>query len=243
MSRFDDLWQGSSNQSSIKTNSHVDQGLRTYMIGVFGYMGLGLFLTALVAFFSSQSMPLMQLIFATPLRWLIAFAPLGVVIYFGAKFHKLSYNTARLCFMVYAGLIGLSLSSIFLMYQGASIARIFLVSSCAFGSMSIYGYTTQKDLTTLGSFLMMGVMGVLIAAILNMFFQSSMTATIISILCVLIFTGLTAYNTQQIKELYYQGDVSSNGQGKKAIYGALQLYINFINIFVSLLHLFGDRRD
>jgi FtsH-binding integral membrane protein len=239
MSRFDDLW---SSPAVSTARSDVDEGLRTYMIGVFGYMAIGLLITALIAFAASRSLPLMQLMFGTPLRWVVAFAPFGVVMFLSMRLHTLSFSTAKMLFIVYAGLIGLSISSIFPIYQDQSIARIFLVSASVFGGMSLYGYTTKKDLTSMGSFLVMGLIGVIVASLMNIFFHSSTLATILSILCVLIFTGLTAYDTQKIKEVYWHGD-APDVLGKKAIFGALQLYLDFLNIFLALLHLFGDRRN
>jgi FtsH-binding integral membrane protein len=240
MSRFDDLWQSASPTRSV--SGSVDEGLRTYMVGVYGYMGLGLLITAFVSFFVSQSPALMKNLFATPLRWVVLFAPLGVVIFLGTRFHKLSYEGARATFAVYAGLVGLSIASIFIVYQSHSIGRIFLVSAGMFGSMSLYGYTTKKDLTSLGSFMGMAVVGIVIASLVNLFFQNSVLSTMLSVVCVLVFTGLTAYDTQSIKELYFEGD-SSQMQGKKAIFGALRLYLDFLNIFLALLHLFGERRN
>ena len=162
-------------------------------------------------------------------------------LYMSAKINKMSVSTAQTTFWVFASLMGLSLSSIFLVYTGASITRVFFITSITFGSMSLYGYTTKRDLTKLGSFLMMGLIGIIIASIVNMFMRSSMMDFVISILGVLIFVGLTAYDTQKIKNMYASTDTGEL-MGKKAVMGALTLYLDFINLFIMLLRLFGERR-
>jgi FtsH-binding integral membrane protein len=173
--------------------------------------------------------------------WLLFFAQLGVVFYLSFRINHLKAATAQLVFWGYAALMGLSLSSVFLVYTGASLSRVFFVTSSVFGVMSLYGYVTKRDLSGLGSFLFMGLVGIIIASLVNMFLQSSMMDFIVSVLGVLIFTGLTAYDTQRIKEVYYEND-SAEVQSKKAVMGALALYLDFINLFLFLLRFLGDRR-
>lgn len=219
----------------------LDLGLRSYMVRVYSYMALGLGLTGLVAFFAASSPALMMAIFTSPLKWVVMLAPIGMVLFLSARIGSMSFSAAQMTFWIYAGLMGLSLSSIFLIFTGQSIAQLFFVSASVFGAMSLYGYTTRKDLTAFGSFLLMGVMGLVIASLVNLFLHSSAMQMMISVIGVLVFTGLTAYDTQQIKESYYESD-SHELAGKKAILGALQLYLDFVNLFISLLYLFGDRR-
>lgn len=238
--RFDDqpVWRGA---GAATGQAGIDLGLRSHMVRVYMYMALGLALTGLVAFFAASSPELMTAIFTTPLKWVVMLAPLGMVIYLSARIGSMSFSTAQMVFWIYAGMMGLSLSAIFLVFTGESIARLFFITSSVFGAMSLYGYTTRKDLTAMGSFLMMGVVGIVIASVVNMFLHSSAMQMMISVIGVLVFTGLTAYDTQQIKESYLESD-TGDISGKKAILGALQLYLDFINLFISLLQLFGDRR-
>jgi FtsH-binding integral membrane protein len=235
----------------------IDAGLRAYMIRVYNYMTAGVALTGLVAWFAFQAAGGDQIhivgnqvtgltafghaIFASPLMWVFVLAPLGLVMLLSFGINRLSASTALTLFFVYAGLLGLSLATIFLAYTGASITRVFFISAATFGAMSFYGYTTQRDLTGFGSFLFMGLIGIVIASLVNIFLQSSGLYWVISVVGVLIFVGLTAYDTQSIKEMY---DVSDDGSvaGRKAVMGALRLYLDFINLFLMLLRLFGDRR-
>ncbi|MDC3257383.1 Bax inhibitor-1/YccA family protein [Candidatus Pelagibacter sp.] len=231
----------------------MDEGLRAYMLKVYNYMATGILLTGIVALLtfklSVQEItsagiilePLGQAIYNTGLRWVVMLAPLAVVFYMSFGINKMSASKAQTTFWVFAGLMGLSLSSLLLYYTGMSVTRVFFICSATFGAMSIYGYTTKRDLTKLGSFLMMGLIGIIIASIVNIFMQSSMMYFVISILGVLIFVGLTAYDTQKIKNMYA---VSDTGEimGKKAVMGALTLYLDFINLFIMLLRLFGQRR-
>jgi len=180
-------------------------------------------------------------IYTSGLKWVIMLAPLAVVFYMSFGIAKMSAAKAQTTFWVFAALMGASLSSIFLMYTGASITRVFFITAGTFGAMSIYGYTTKKDLTKLGSFLMMGLFGIIIASVVNIFMKSTMMYFVISILGVLIFVGLTAYDTQKIKNMYMASD-SGELMGKKAVMGALTLYLDFINLFIMLLRLFGQRR-
>jgi FtsH-binding integral membrane protein len=219
-----------------------DAGLRSYMLRVYNYMAGGLALTGVVAMLTASSPAMLSAIYGTPLQWVVMLAPLGFVMFLSFRIQKMSMKAAQMTFWAFASVMGLSISYIFLVYTGASIARIFFISASVFGAMSLYGYTTKKDLTAMGSFLIMGLIGVIIASIVNIFLQSSGLQFAVSILSVLIFTGLTAYDTQKIKNMYYQ--LAGNGEalGKAALMGALSLYLDFINLFIQLLHLFGQRR-
>ena len=235
----------------------VDEGLRTYMLKVYNYMASGVFLTGVISLFlfklsggyNIQVSPMGitgltgvgKALYSSPLVWIIMLAPLGVVLYMSFGIRKMSAAKAQGTFWVFAALMGASLSSIFLVYTGASITRVFFITAGTFGAMSIYGYTTKRDLTKLGSFLMMGLIGIIIASIVNIFMKSTMMYFVISVLGVLIFVGLTAYDTQKIKNMYLVSD-SGEIMGKKAVMGALTLYLDFINLFLMLLRLFGQRR-
>lgn len=218
-----------------------DVGLRSYMQSVFNLMAMGLALTGLVAFVVAQSPDLIHALYMTPLKWVVLLAPLGLVFYLSFSIQSLSQSTAQLVFWVYAGLMGLSLGSIFLLYTAESITRVFFITAAMFLAMSLYGYTTKKDLTSMGSFMIMGLIGIVIAGLVNIFLQSSALQFALSLLGVVIFTGLTAYDVQRIKDMYYQS-AAGEALGKVAIMGALTLYLDFINLFMSLLRLFGDRR-
>jgi FtsH-binding integral membrane protein len=245
--------QTSATRSSA-SEAIIDQGLRAYMLKVYNYMGSGVLLTGVIAlmFFkmavvTSDGGEIIGLtnfgnsIYNSGLKWVIMLAPLAVVFYMSFGIAKMSAAKAQTTFWVFAALMGASLSSIFLMYTGASITRVFFITAGTFGAMSIYGYTTKKDLTKLGSFLMMGLFGIIIASLVNIFMKSTMMYFVISILGVLIFVGLTAYDTQKIKNMYMASD-SGELMGKKAVMGALTLYLDFINLFIMLLRLFGQRR-
>ncbi len=220
-----------------------DEGLRTHMNRVYGLMSLAMVITGIVAYLAAGNAALMELIYTTPLQWVVMFAPLVVVFAMGARINRMSSGTAQIVFWLFAALMGLSISYIFLAYTGISIAQIFLITAIAFASLSLYGYTTRKDLSGWGSFLIMGVVGIIVAAIVNLFLQSPGLMFAISILGVLIFAGLTAYDTQNIKNTYLQMAGNSNAEWleKSAIMGALSLYLNFLNMFIFLLHLFGNR--
>lgn len=224
--------------------AQIDEGLRTYMLRVYNYMSIGLGITGVVAFFFNQWVmgdpAVAQMVYGTPLKWVIMLAPLAFVFGLSMGVNKMSAATAQLVFWAFALAMGLSLSSIFLQYTGTSIARVFFITAATFGSMSLYGYTTKRDLTKMGSFLMMGLMGLIVAMVVNIFMQSSALEFAISLIGVLIFVGLTAYDTQKIKEMYNEMD-GSEVMGKKAIMGALRLYLDFINLFMMLLRLFGNR--
>ena len=232
----------------------MDEGLRAYMLKVYNYMATGILLTGIVALITFKMsvvtndagsiVGLTQIgnaIYMSGLKWIVMLAPLGIVFYMSFGINKMTAAKAQTTFWIFAALMGLSLSSILLVYTGMSVTRVFFICSATFGAMSIYGYTTKRDLTKLGSFLMMGLIGIIIASIVNIFMKSSMMYFVISILGVLIFVGLTAYDTQKIKNMY---SVSDTGElmGKKAVMGALTLYLDFINLFIMLLRLFGQRR-
>ena len=218
----------------------IDVGLRSYMLRVYNYMCIGLALTGAVAFAASTSTEVMQTIHGTPLKWVVMLAPLGFVFYLSARIHSMKASTAQTVFWVYAGLMGLSLSYIFLAYTGVSIVRVFFITASAFAGLSLYGYTTKKDLSGMGTFLIMGLIGIIIASVVNIFLESSGLHFVISVLGVLIFAGLTAYDTQRIKAIYAEGDHSETHE-KKAIMGALTLYLDFINMFIFMLQFFGNR--
>ncbi|SVA79683.1 uncharacterized protein METZ01_LOCUS132537 [marine metagenome] len=241
-------------QSRAQAAPAIDAGLRQYMLRVYNYMASGLALTGLVAYMLFQAtavtgptgdiVGLTNLgvsLYTGPMMWIVALAPLGVVLYMSFGIRNMSASRAQTMFWVFAFLMGLSLSTIFLTYTQASIARVFFITASTFGAMSIYGYTTKRDLTGMGSFLFMGLIGIIIASIVNIFMQSSMMYFVISVLGVLIFVGLTAYDTQKIKNMYMAYD-SGEVVAKKAIMGALTLYLDFINLFIMLLRLFGARR-
>jgi FtsH-binding integral membrane protein len=217
----------------------IDAGLRAHMIRVYNYMAAGVALTGAVAYFVNAQFG--QALYGSPLMYVLMFAPLALVFFLSFRIEHLSVSTARALFFVYAGLLGASLSIIFAIYTDASITRVFFVSAASFGALSLWGYTTQRDLTGMGSFLMMGLIGVIIASLVNIFLKSSGLDWIISVVGVLVFAGLTAYDTQKIKEMYSPMDDGTVG-GRKAVMGALTLYLDFINLFLMLLRLFGDRR-
>jgi FtsH-binding integral membrane protein len=222
-----------------------NEGLRTYMLSVFQNMGIALVITALVAMFTASSPALMNAIFSTPLQWLVMLAPLGMVFFLSAKIMSMSVSGARIALWAFAALMGLSLSSMFYIYTSESIAKVFFITASLFGSMAIYGHTTKRDLSGMGSFLMMGVIGIFIASLANMFFQSSALGNVLSYVGVVVFTLLTAYDVQMLKSVYYQmGATGSNEIAQKtSIYGALNLYMDFINLFIFLLRIFGVRRS
>jgi len=243
-------------QSKVSaTEAHIiDEGLRAYMLKVYNFMATGVLLTGIIALLSFKISVVTNAsgeitgftsfgnaLFFSGLKWIVMLAPLGIVFYMSFGIRKMSSAKAQTVFWVFAALMGLSLSWILLVYTGVSVARVFFITSATFGAMSIYGYTTKRDLTKFGSFLMMGLIGIIIASVVNIFMKSTMMYFVISILGVLIFVGLTAYDTQKIKNMYMASD-SGEIIGKKAVMGALTLYLDFINLFIMLLRLFGQRR-
>jgi uncharacterized protein len=235
----------------------IDAGLRAYMLRVYNYMTAGVALTGLVAWFTYQAAggdaiqvfggqvsgltAFGHLIFQSPLMWVVVLAPLALVFVMSFGINRLEPGTALMLFFVYAGLLGLSLASIFLIYTGTSITRVFFISAATFGALSLWGYTTQRDLSGMGSFMFMGLIGLVIAMLVNVFLKSSGLDWAISIMGVLVFAGLTGWDTQRIKEMYSAQD-DGTITGRKAVMGALSLYLDFINLFLMMLRLMGDRR-
>ncbi|MGO9007758.1 MAG: Bax inhibitor-1/YccA family protein [Beijerinckiaceae bacterium] len=240
--------------------AEIDLGLRSYMLGVYNNMVIGLALTGLVAMgvnmlaVTDQSHAVARIgqhiwlssfgaaIYLSPLKWLVILAPLAFVLFFSIRINQMSAASARALFYVFSAAMGLSLSSILLIYTGTSVARAFFITSAAFGGLSLYGYTTKRDLSPIGSFLIMGLIGLVVASLVNLFLQSPAFQYGLSILTVLIFSGLTAWDTQSIKEMYLASD-DYEVATKKSVNGALRLYLDFINIMQALLFLTGSRND
>ena len=225
----------------------MDAGLRSYMLGVYNHMTIGMAITGFFAYLTkimsvSQGTltPLGVALYASPLKWLVMLAPLGMVFWLSARVNKMKPETARNVFYAFAAVMGISLSSILLVFTGESVVRVFFLTAASFSALSIYGYSTQRNLTGMGSFLIMGLVGLILASIVNIFVASSAMQFIISVVGVLIFAGLTAYDTQQIKLMYMASD-SKGTALKKSIMGALRLYLDFINMFIMLLSLLGNR--
>jgi hypothetical protein len=232
----------------------IDQGLRSYMLRVYNYMAVGVAVTGVVAYaiFAMAVVtgpdgtitgltPFGSLMYDSAFKWVLFLAPLGLVFFISARINSMSLGTAKLSFWAFSALMGASISSIFLIYAGQSIAQVFFITAAAFGSLSLWGYTTKRDISAWGSFLFMGLIGIIIAMVVNLFLGSSALQFAISVIGVLVFAGLTAYDTQQIKEMYSAHD-DSTLSGRKAVMGALRLYLDFINMFMMLLSLFGGRR-
>ena len=235
--------------AGVQSGAMIDEGLRSYMLKVYNLMALGLAITGIVAYASfamafdnGQLTSFGQAIYLSPLKWVVMLAPLAMVFFLSFRIHKMSVGAAQTTFWVYAGLMGLSLSSIFLIYTGPSITQTFFVTAASFGALSLFGYTTKRDLSAMGSFLIMGLFGLIIASLVNIFLQSSALEFAISAIGVLVFAGLTAWDTQKIKESYYEAD-GAEMVGRKAIMGALTLYLDFINLFLFLLRFMGNNRD
>lgn len=223
------------------TQEQIDQGLKTYLVSIYNKMTMALAVTGAVAYWASWALlPMMQ----TPLWIVMALLPLAFILVLSFGIDKFSVPMATAVFYLFAVSMGISLSTIFVLYTTTSIAKVFFISAATFAAASIYGYTTQKDLTSMGSFLIMGAVGIFIAGIVNIFLQSSLISFVISCIAVLVFTGLTAYDSQQLKEEYMsQGAVYGfDSAAKSSIFGALTLYLDFINIFVHLMNLIGDRK-
>lgn len=221
--------------------AQIDVGLREYMLRVYNYMASGLALTGIVAYSVASSQTAMQMIFGSGLFWLVALSPLAFILVLSFGINKMQASTAQIVFWVFSAVMGLSLASIFIVYTQTSIARVFFITAGTFAGMSLYGYTTKRDLTGVGSFLFMGLIGIIIASLVNLFLQSTALHFVISVIGVLVFVGLTAYDTQKIKLMYLESDAAETAT-KKAIMGAVTLYLDFVNLFMMLLHLFGQRR-
>ena len=245
-------WESERNAwAGAQASYEVDAGLRQYMLRVYNYMASGVALTGLIAALVAATPALSQLFFQPGLRggygltglgWIVTLAPLGIVLAFSFGMARMRASTAQTLYWVYAALMGVSMANLFFIYTGTSIARVFFISAASFAGLSLYGYTTKKSLSAFGSFLIMGLIGILIAGLVNMFLHSAAVYFVISVAGVLIFAGLTAYDTQRIKDMYWSGD-GHEIASKKAVMGAFTLYLDFINLFIMLLRLFGDRRD
>ena len=226
--------------------AQYDEGLRQHMLRVYNYMMTGLGITGVVAFFTAMAAQpgtaLFDALYLSPLKWVIMLAPLGFVFFLSARMNSLSMSRAQAVFWAFAAVMGLSLSSIFLVFTGASIARVFFITAGMFAATSLWGYTTKTDLTKMGSFLMMGLIGIVIASLVNIFIGSSALQFAISVIGVVVFTGLTAYDTQRIKEEYAE-HYGQDTNTKLAVMGALSLYLNFINLFQMLMQLMGQREE
>jgi len=220
----------------------IDAGLRQFMISVYNYMASGLALTGIVAYGAAETGLYASLIDTPMLFWGVTLAPLALVLLLSFRIEKMSLGAAKTAFWAYAALVGLSLSGIFFVYTGTSIARTFFITAATFLAMSLFGYTTRADLARTASFLLMGLVGIIIASIVNLFLASSIVQLAISVVGVIVFVGLTAYDTQRIKEIYLNSD-SPAIAGKKAIMGALALYLDFLNLFILLMQLTGNRRN
>jgi FtsH-binding integral membrane protein len=227
---------------SADTQVGIDVGLRNYMLRIYNYMASALALTGVVAYVFAGYLETNRALVHSPVMWLIILAPFGLVMLLSFGINRLSAAAAQGIFWLYAGLMGLSMSTIFLTYTGSSIARVFFITAGTFAAMSLYGYTTKRDLSQMGSFLFMGLIGIVIASLVNMFLVSSALQFAICVIGVIVFVGLTAWDTQSIKEMYYEGD-GSEIAAKKSVMGALRLYLDFVNLFMMLIQLLGVRRD
>jgi uncharacterized protein len=232
-------WSASANTAIPQVG--IDAGLRQYMLRVYNYMAGGLAITGVIAYFAAAS-GLYEQIARTPFVYVVIFAPLVVVFIFAARIQSMSLGAAQATFWGFAALMGLSLSYVFLVYTGASIAQVFFITAATFLAMSLYGYTTKRDLARFGAFLFMGLIGIVIASLVNMFIGSTALQFAVSVIGVVVFVGLTAWDTQNIKEMYWEGDGDVIA-GKKAVMGALRLYLDFINLFIILMQFMGNRRD
>jgi hypothetical protein len=219
-----------------------DAGLRAFMLRVYQYMGMGLVITGAVAYSVANIPALFNAIFGTPLAWVVILAPLAIVFFLGARVHRMSPAAAQTTFWIFSALMGASLASIFVVFTGASIARVFFITAAAFGGLSLYGYTTKRALSGWGSFLLIGLLGIIVASLVNLFIASSALHFAVSVIGVVIFAGLTAYDTQRLKTMYDEV-AGEEHNGRLAIMGALSLYLNFINLFMLLLQFFGSQRN
>ncbi|NIX75347.1 Bax inhibitor-1/YccA family protein [Microvirga terricola] len=253
--------QYASGTGFARTAAQVDQGLRAFMLGVYNNMVLGLAISALVALgvnkLATTTDPAQAVVrmggvyltefgrtlYGTPLMWVVALAPLAFIFFFSFRMDKMSAAAARTTFFAFAAVMGASLSTLLIRYTGASVVQVFFITAAAFGSLSLWGYTTNRSLSGIGSFLIMGVVGLIIASLVNIFLVSSMLQFAISVIGVLIFAGLTAYDTQKLKEMYLYGNFDTEAAAKVSVYGALQLYLDFINMFQFLLALVGNRNE
>ena len=226
-----------------ETNTYYDQGLRIYMLSIYRNMSMALAISALVAYIVGSSSQIAMMLFSTPLAYVVMFAPLIYILFFSRKLMDMDRAQAMLHLGIFAAINGLSLGSIFLVYTTASIAKTFFITASTFGAMSLYGYSTKKDFTSLGSFVYMGLIGLVLASLINIFLRSAALDFAVSFIGVGVFTILTAWNTQKLKSIYYAMNGNTARAGNIAVYGALTLYLDFINLFIMLLHFFGIRRS
>ncbi|HEX2727309.1 MAG TPA: Bax inhibitor-1/YccA family protein [Beijerinckiaceae bacterium] len=241
--------------TATRSQVEVDQGLRAFMLGVYNHMTLGLAISGLVALGTNMMAvtqaasgrmaltPFGQLLYTSPLKWVVMLAPLAFVFFFSFRMDRMSAATARTVFLLFAAVMGLSLSTLFLVFKLGSIVQVFFITAATFGALSLWGYTTTRSLSGMGSFLLMGLIGIVIASLVNIFLGSPGLQFAISVLGVLIFAGLTAYDTQKLKEMYVYGDYDGEAAAKASVFGALTLYLDFINMFQFLLSLFGNRNE
>jgi FtsH-binding integral membrane protein len=245
MAEYDRQYQTAARGGAGARVQAVDEGLRAFMLGIYNNMAMGLAVTGIVAYgafrWAMSDPAVAQTLYGSPLRWVIIFAPLAFVFGLSAAVHKMQPGTARMVFLAFAAVMGLSLSSIFIVFTGESIARTFFITAASFGALSLYGYTTKRDLSGMGTFLFMGLIGLIIAMIVNLFLGSSAVQFAVSVIGVLIFAGLTVYDTQRLKNTYDFVAHDSVAAGRASIIGALQLYLDFINLFMFLLQFMGNR--
>jgi len=227
--------------SSTIDTGVIDQALRSYMLRVYNMMASGLLLSGIVAVLTANSPAMMQAIFGSGLGIVVMLVPLGIIMAMSFGINRMSANTVQILYWVFVATFGLSMASVFYIYRIESVVRVFFITAATFGAMSLYGYTTKRDLTNLGAFLFMGLVGIIIASLVNLFVHSSMLAFAVSVIGVLVFTGLTAFDTQQIKQEFYEGN-PAEVTNKQAVMGAVRLYLDFVNLFMLLLQLIGDRR-
>jgi len=247
MSDIRDYQTRTVNAAGVRTDADIDQGLRSYMLKVYNLMALGVALTGLVAYAFAEMAgsrealtPFGQAIYLSPLKWVVLLAPIGLVFFLSFRIEKMSVFSAQLTYWIYAALVGASLSSVFFVYTDASIFKTFAVTAATFGALSLYGYTTKRDLSAMGTFLMMGLFGLIIASVVNIFLASPALDFAVSVIGVLVFAGLTAWDTQKIKEMYLES-AGFEATQKMAIMGALNLYMDFINLFLFLLRFMGNK--
>jgi FtsH-binding integral membrane protein len=232
-------WQS---RAAFGRDAAFDEGLRQHMLRIYNFMGVGLVITGLVAMIVASTPALYVPIFNTPLKWVVMLAPLGFVMFLSFRIETISSGTAQALYWAFCAIMGLSMASIFLVFTGTSIARTFFITASMFGAMSLYGYTTKRDLSRMGSFLVMGLIGIIIASIVNIFLGSSGLQFAISVIGVIVFTGLTAWDTQAAKQSYSEHRDTESAT-KLAVFSALSLYLNFINLFQMLLSLTGQREE
>ncbi len=219
-----------------------DEGLRSYMLGIYNYMASAVALSGIVAFLVAGSPAVSQLLFGTPLKWVVMLAPLGFIMLMSFRFEKMSKPALLAMFWIFAALMGASMAAILLVFTGASVARAFFIAAGMFAGVSIYGYTTKADLTKFSTFLIVGLIGLVVASLVNIVVQSSMMQFVISAVSVLVFCGLTAWDTQRLKDTYAES-AGTEMEGKLAVMGALSLYLNFVNLFQALVHLVGNKEE